>query len=401
MRNGAETVSGGREHTMVRKRLAAHRGQLLGMTVGSGLYYKYAKMNQADMVLALSASRFRQMGINSLAGSLPFDSANRMVYDFACREILPQNPKIPVVFGLCAVDPTIELESYIEMLKNDGFAGICNLPTVGIMDGRFGWELEQAGFSFQKEISAIAIAHRKGMFTVGLVRDEKQAEEMLLAGCDVICVHFGAAKGGVLGTRQELSLREAATMAEQIFQLCQTRAPSAFRMFYGGPAKTPSSIRYLLEHTNADGFIGGYTFERYLLEKSMQNNVIKDTFFNHSEAAGEGGKNQRVDYVEYLKQCIEKRYMEPLSLKQLAEELHVSRPYLSSLAARELGEPFSDYLIGYRMYKASSLLLNTTMSAESIGAQVGYPNYAHFSKLFKKKIGISPFHYRKQYSQRT
>lgn len=382
--------------TIVRH-LTENRGHLLGMTVGAGLYYKYAEMNQADVILALSASRFRQMGISSLAGSLPFGSANRLVYEFSCREILPQDPKIPVVFGLCAVDPTIELEAYIEMLKNSGFSGICNLPTVSIMDGRFGLELEQAGFSFQKEVDAIAMAHRAGMFTIGLVRDEKQAQKMLGAGCDVICVHFGAAKGGVLGTRQEVSLKEAATMAEQIFRVCQNQSPSTIRMFYGGPAKTPPSIHYLLEHTNADGFIGGYTFERLLLEKNMQRNMIKNTFFNHSNVPSDNGKYKTTDYVEYLKECIETRYMEKLSLQQFAEELHISRPYLSALVAKELGEPFSDYLISYRMYKASYLLLNTSLSAEAIGTQVGYPNYAHFSKLFKKKMGVSPLNYRKQY----
>ena len=373
------------------------RGQLLGMTIGSGLNYKYAEMNQIDAILTLSASRFRQMGVSSLAGSLPFSSANRMVYDYATSEILTRDPHIPVIFGLCAVDPTIVLEEYIQLLQDSGFAGICNMPTVSIMDGRYRAELERSGFSFRREVEAVATAHRKEFFTVAMVRDKEQTADMLQAGCDVICVHFGAAKGGMLGTQREMSLHDAVSMADEIFSVCDRARPEVIKMLYGGPAKTPSTIRYLMECSHADGFIGGYTFERLLLEKNVEGNLIKETFFPSGPAGSAAFCSEKIDYVEYLKEYVETHYHQRVTLNDIARDLYISRPYLSALVKKELGESFSDYLIGYRMYRASSLLLNTALSVSEIGALVGYPDHAHFSKLFYKRIGSSPARYRKQY----
>ena len=178
-------------------RLKSRNGNIFGMTLGTGIYYKYAVLNDVDLAFLISASRFRQMGMNSLAATMPYGNANDIVLDFAVREILPQKPKIPLIFGLCATDPAIDLRSYIAKLKELNFSGICNIPSVIIVDGGLSAMLEAEGISYQKEIQAIRIAHEMDMVTVAMVQDAEQAEGMIEAGCDAVCVHFGAAKGGV------------------------------------------------------------------------------------------------------------------------------------------------------------------------------------------------------------
>ncbi|MFJ7983173.1 phosphoenolpyruvate hydrolase family protein [Lysinibacillus xylanilyticus] len=71
-------------------------------------------------MLALNSGRFRLMGVSSLAGFLPYANSNEVVMDFVCKEILPMIKKIPVCFGLCATDPTIELDSYIDLIQKKG-----------------------------------------------------------------------------------------------------------------------------------------------------------------------------------------------------------------------------------------------------------------------------------------
>ena len=83
----------------VLQRLEARGDNIFGMTLGTGVYYKYAVINDMDLAFLFSASRFRQMGMNSLAATMPYGNANDIVMNFTRREILPQNPKIPLIFG--------------------------------------------------------------------------------------------------------------------------------------------------------------------------------------------------------------------------------------------------------------------------------------------------------------
>ena len=377
-------------------RIRNRRSNLFCMTLGSGIYYKYAEANDIDLAFLISASRFRQMGVNSLAATMPYGNANEIVFQFSTREILTQKPKIPLIFGLCATDPTIDMDAYLEKLKEHGFSGICNIPSVIIVDGKLGSAMSASGFSYQKEVDAIRLAREKELFTVAMVKDKSQAEEMIDAGCDAVCVHFGAAKGGMLGAKQEITQRQAVETASEIYETCGRCGREVIRLFYGGPAKTPSSVRFILESTHADGFVGGYSIEKWFVEAKMREGHLRDAFLG--EEAHHPPKNgEKFDYAEYARTYIEQNYKNEISVNALAELLHISRTHLSTVLSRELGEPFQEYIIRFRMEKASNLLINTPLSIEEIANCVGYRDYIHFSKSFKKKMGISPSAYRKQY----
>ncbi|GAC41739.1 predicted TIM-barrel enzyme [Paenibacillus popilliae ATCC 14706] len=57
------------------------------------------------------------MGLSSFGGLLPFSNSNDLVMEFGSREIIPIAREVPIIFGLCATDPTIELEQYIESIR--------------------------------------------------------------------------------------------------------------------------------------------------------------------------------------------------------------------------------------------------------------------------------------------
>lgn len=374
---------------------------IIGVAVGSGLSAKYAEKGGADIILALSSGRFRQMGIGSLAGWMPFSNSNELVMEFGSREIIPIVKNIPVVFGINATDPTINLEEYIDLIKANGFSGINNFPTIGMLGGKFREALEDGGIGFDKEVEAIKIAHEKNLFTIAFVFDEKQAEEMLGAGADIICVHLGLTGGGEVGAKKMISLESAKNVASKIFKVCDDIRPGVLKMIYGGPVKTPIDIDYMYKNTEAIGYIGGSAFERTPFESTITNTTKSFKFAGIHEKDEllikmiEGIK-KHYSYVDFVKEYILNNYMHKIFLSDLASVLHVSRPYLSSIFKSEVGCTFPEYLSQFRLNKAKEILEKENIQISEIAHIVGYSDYAHFSKAFKKQTGLSPKEYREK-----
>jgi YesN/AraC family two-component response regulator len=83
-----------------------------------------------------------------------------------------------------------------------------------------------------------------------------------------------------------------------------------------------------------------------------------------------------------------------LSLKDLAEYFEMNTSNVSRQFKKLTGEHFRSYLMGLRIKKACSLLLNTSESVNNISKMSGYDNPASFRRIFKQIMGISPSEYR-------
>lgn len=95
--------------------------------------------------------------------------------------------------------------------------------------------------------------------------------------------------------------------------------------------------------------------------------------------------------VEKIIDYFEDHYEEKVSLDQIAGNMYLSPFYISRIFKAETGDTPIHYLIDIRLEKAKELLTeNREMSIQEAAAQVGYDDAYHFSKLFKKKFGISP-----------
>lgn len=99
-------------------------------------------------------------------------------------------------------------------------------------------------------------------------------------------------------------------------------------------------------------------------------------------------------YSEQAMKWIEDHYAEDFRLERLAEELHLSKFYLSRLFQRETGGSLSEYVLARRMKQACRLLETTSLSVERIADAVGYPNVSSFIRVFKKRLGETPLRYR-------
>ncbi|GBF74944.1 DNA-binding response regulator [Paenibacillus sp. 598K] len=100
--------------------------------------------------------------------------------------------------------------------------------------------------------------------------------------------------------------------------------------------------------------------------------------------------------VRKAKQLIDRHLLEDVTLANVAEQAHVSQGYLSRIFLKEMGENFSDYIIRRKLEHAQKLLRETNRKIYEITADIGYSNPQYFSKLFKERIGVTPFEYRNQ-----
>lgn len=377
-------------------------GHIIGTVAGSGMTAKYEVMGGADFLLALSAGRFRIMGRSSFTSYLCYGESNEIVMNMGCNELLPIIQDTPVLFGLFANDPMIHLYDYIQEIRDSGFSGVVNYPTMGLIDGQFGEALQEEGNTYEREVEAIRLAHYFDLFTVAFVVSGEQARQMTEAGADIICAHLGLTKGGFLGAKKYISINDARKISDEIFDACDSVRDDVIKMIYAGPANTPLDMQYMYQNTKCQGYIGGSTFDRIPTERAILNTTRAFKSYGDFDANNpmmrmlDGNWNSG-EYVEFVKKYVEEHYMNEIQLRDLAAVAHVSGSHLSVKFKKEVGCSFTEYLVRFRINKAKELFEHRFTSCKEVASMVGYADYTQFSKIFKKYTGKSPTEYVREY----
>ncbi|MFW6015833.1 MAG: response regulator [bacterium] len=112
-----------------------------------------------------------------------------------------------------------------------------------------------------------------------------------------------------------------------------------------------------------------------------------DPAFNLAES------NQLVS--EILKD-IQENFHQDIRLQDLSDKYHINYNYLSQLFKKETGQTFTKYLVELRINKAIELFSKDLLFYE-IAKKVGYDDYYHFCKIFKKHKGLSPREFKNRY----
>ncbi|MFK3935930.1 AraC family transcriptional regulator [Alkalihalobacillus sp. NPDC078783] len=99
-------------------------------------------------------------------------------------------------------------------------------------------------------------------------------------------------------------------------------------------------------------------------------------------------------YVKMVIDFIDMHFSDKLTVFQIARFVGLDRSYLTSLFKTYIGLSIQEYLVNYRISKACLLLKNSDHAIGDISRSVGYHDSLLFSKLFRKKMGISPKNYR-------
>ena len=101
-------------------------------------------------------------------------------------------------------------------------------------------------------------------------------------------------------------------------------------------------------------------------------------------------------YIREAINHIEQNFPYDISIEDIARHCGINRSYFGKIFHESVGKTPQEFLINYRMMKATELLKMTELSIADIGNAVGYPNQLHFSRAFKKIYGISPKNWRNQ-----
>ena len=103
----------------------------------------------------------------------------------------------------------------------------------------------------------------------------------------------------------------------------------------------------------------------------------------------------RKDLVEQVKAYIIENLKEELRVETIAKKFYLSSDYLTKIFKKETGVSISDFILEERMFLARELIQAGQMSISRVSYECGYDNYSYFTKLFKKKYGVTP----REYSQ--
>ena len=165
---------------------------LVGVGAGTGITAKSSEAGGADMPIIYNTGRYRMAGRGSLAGLLSYGDANQIVVEMGA-EVLPVVKNTPVLAGVCGTDPFRVMEIYLKQLKEQGFNGVQNFPTVGLIDGVFRQNLEETGMGYGLEVEMVRKAHELDMLTCPYAFDPEQAKAMAEAGADILVAAVGKA----------------------------------------------------------------------------------------------------------------------------------------------------------------------------------------------------------------
>ncbi len=243
---------------------------LVGVGAGTGITAKSSEAGGADMLIIYNSGRYRMAGRGSLAGLLSYGDANAIVVEMGA-EVLPVVKHTPVLAGVCGTDPFRVMDIYLKQLKDMGFNGVQNFPTVGLIDGVFRQNLEETGMGYGLEVEMIRLAHELDMLTCPYVFDPEQAKAMAEAGADILVAHMGLTTKGTIGAKTALTLDDCIVKIKDIIAAGRAVRPDIMVICHGGPIAEPDDAAYIIKNVpEIDGFFGASSIERFAAERGIK-----------------------------------------------------------------------------------------------------------------------------------
>jgi predicted TIM-barrel enzyme len=237
-------------------------GVIIGAGAGTGLSAKCAEAGGTDLIIIYNSGRYRMAGRGSLAGLMPYGDANAIVMD------------TPVLAGGCDTDPFRLIPTFLRDVRDAGFAGVQNFPTVGLIDGTFRANLEETGMGYGLEVEMIAAASELGLLTSPYVFGPESAEAMTRAGADVLVPHMGLTTKGTIGAHTAKTLDQCVEEIQAMRDAAVAVNPDVIVLCHGGPLAEPEDAAYVLDRTTGVvGFFGASSMERLPTEVAMTENM--------------------------------------------------------------------------------------------------------------------------------
>ena len=246
---------------------------IVGGGAGTGISAKCEEAGGIDLIVIYNSGRYRMAGRGSLSGLLAYGNANEIVKQMA-YEVLTAVTHTPVLAGVNGTDPFMIRDLFLRELKELGFAGVQNFPTVGLIDGMFRENLEETGMSYIQEVEMIAAARDLDLLTTPYVFNVAEAELMTKAGADIIVAHMGLTTSGTIGAKSAKTLEDCVGQVQAICDTAKSIRSDVLVLCHGGPIANPSDAQFILERCpEVDGFYGASSMERLPTEVAIKEQV--------------------------------------------------------------------------------------------------------------------------------
>lgn len=136
-----------------------------------------------------------------------------------------------------------------------------------------------------------------------------------------------------------------------------------------------------------------------LLRMAEQNREQKAFICWETSEEETGIREKGEDPIEKAIIYIKRNLSKNISRTEVAREVYLNEEYFSRLFRQKTGATFKDYVLMEKMQEAKKLLRQSKFSVGIIASKVGYDNFSHFSKMFKKITDKTPQEYRKEYQK--
>ena len=256
----------------------AKAGQpIIGGGAGTGISAKCEEAGGIDLIVLYNTGRYRMAGRVSITGLFAYGDANAIMMEMA-NEVLPVIKHVPVIAGVNATDPFRLMPVFLKQVAETGFSGVQNFPTVGLFDGIMRANMEATGLGYDKEVDMVALAHQMDLLTTPYVFNEREAQEMVRAGADLIVAHVGLTTGGTIGAAAAMTLDEAIDVTNRIAAASREIRSDVLVICHGGPFDEPENVASALQRMpGVNGFYGATSMERLPVERAITAQVRQFT----------------------------------------------------------------------------------------------------------------------------
>lgn len=248
---------------------------IVGGGAGTGISAKSEEAGGIDLIVIYNTGRYRMAGRVSITGLFAYGDANAVMMEMA-GEVLPVVKHTPVLAGVNATDPFRLMPYFLKQVKEMGFSGVQNFPTVGLFDGNMRKDMEATGLGYDKEVEMIAIAHELDLLTTPYCFTEDEARAMVKAGADMIVAHVGLTTGGTIGSQAAMAMDMAVDTTMRIAQASRAIRKDILVICHGGPFDEPENVAEAMQRMpGINGFYGASSMERLPVERAIKEQVQK------------------------------------------------------------------------------------------------------------------------------
>ena len=208
-----------------------------------------------DRIVAYHSSVYRNLGLPSVAGLLPWASANEQTLRML-PDVLAGASNVPVLATVCANDGLLPLETMIDRVEAGGGGGVLNAPTVGLLTGPVRTAIEQEGLGMSAEMRLLEVARARGLEAWAYVFDPTWTRSAVSAGATALILHLG------------LTGQPPTVPVVETIRSCLAVSADVSLMLHGGELGRPHDYVSLLgslttaEQDRVGGFFGASAFER-------------------------------------------------------------------------------------------------------------------------------------------